>query len=109
MIVIKTGKPRAGKSLGLLLDILDELEFGTRFIVTNLSLKLDELNAYFQVRGKFVDVFYRVRLVTRDECRQFWRYRGTYTILPGATARKPGLKQYAGDDEFDVSAVVAFA
>jgi len=84
MIEIYTGKPGAGKTyVGCVLRIIEELERGNRHIVTNASVDLAALNAYFQVKGrKFVDVFTRVRLITREEAGEFWRFRGDYTVLP---------------------------
>lgn len=83
MIEMFTGKPGGGKSYGGLLAILDELENGNRDIVTNMALDLNELNAYFQRKGRrFVDVFSRVRMITREEAGEFWRYRGNMTVLP---------------------------
>jgi len=83
MIRIFTGKPGGGKSYATLLSILDELEHGDRDIVTNVSLNLSELNAYFQRKGReFVDVFSRVRLIEKEDCREFWRFRGRFTVLP---------------------------
>lgn len=92
MIAISTGKPGAGKSYGALCAIIDELQFGDRDIVTNVSLHMAELNAYFQRSGRnFVDVFARVRLITREQAREFWRFRGRLTMRPDRVDRKGEL------------------
>jgi len=98
MIEIYTGKPGAGKTyVGCVLRILEELERGNRHIVTNASVDLAALNAYFQVKGrKFVDVFTRVRIITREEAGEFWRYRGDYTVLPqGGTKDVETVDKYS--------------
>jgi len=88
MIEIYTGKPGAGKSYGACVRALSELEFGERDIVTNVELHLSEINAYFQRKGrKFVDVFSRVRLITREQAAEFWRFRGRFSVLP-----RPGVE-----------------
>jgi len=83
MIGTFTGKPGAGKTYGAVCRILRALRETDQFVVTNIALNLDLLNQYFQVKGrKFVDVFARVRIITKEECREFWRFRGLYTLLP---------------------------
>lgn len=74
-----SGKPRGGKSLYAVKLVVDELLFGTRVVITNLPLKLGELNAYLQARypEKTIDVLNRVIILTDDETRHFW------TVRPG--------------------------
>lgn len=85
MISIFTGKPGAGKTYGALLEIIRELEMGSRDIVTNVSLDLNALNEYFQRPGRpFVDVFSRLRVIDKECAREFWRFRGRFTVLPDA-------------------------
>jgi len=66
------GKPGGGKSLYAMRLLADELQHGTRPIVTNLSVKLDELN----VRYQGCDAVARVRTITEEQCRRFWLCRG---------------------------------
>ena len=73
MIAVKTGKPGAGKSYAAFLEIVEELRYGTRDVVTNLPVLVDELEAYFQrhmhgVRD-MVDVRGRVRLIEKPKER----------------------------------------
>lgn len=71
------GKPGGGKSFRALKEIVDELAHGQRVIVTNLSVKLPELNAYLQERfpEKSIDLHERVRVLTEDEAREFYLHR----------------------------------
>jgi len=76
-----TGKPGAGKSYGALLLILEELERGDKYIVTNMALLLPMLNEYYQRGGRrFIDVYERIRLISREEAGEFWRFRGTFSM-----------------------------
>lgn len=65
------GKPGGGKSLFAMRLITDELRRGQRTIVTNVAVKLGELNAYCP--GS--DVVRRVRVLDMEETRRFWLYR----------------------------------
>lgn len=82
MVEMFTGLPGAGKSYAGTLRVVHVLENTAQVVVTNSALNLDELNAYFQERGKSVDVFSRVRLISVAEAREFWRFRGEFTVLP---------------------------
>lgn len=75
-----SGKPRGGKSLYAVKLVVDELLYGSRVVITNLPIKLGELNAYLQAKypEKTIDVLNRVILLTDDETRHFW------TVRPGA-------------------------
>jgi len=89
MIEMLTGLPGAGKSYGALLFIMEKLERSSQFVITNCALNLDELNAYYNRRGgAFVDVFSRIRLITTAEAREFWRFRGEFTVLPSRPVPK---------------------
>lgn len=70
------GKPRGGKSLRAVFFLIWALEHTKRNIVTNLPLKLDELQEYCEEKGIKVFVFNRIRMLTRDETDEFYRYRG---------------------------------
>lgn len=72
------GKKGGGKSYYALLHyILPELVHGDRVIVTNLALKLPELSAFLAKRypRKNIDVTLRIRLLNREETRQYWLHR----------------------------------
>lgn len=73
-----TGKPGGGKSLVAVKYVVDELVHGTRTVVTNLGLKLPELNEYLQREFPFVgvDIFRRIRILEHEEVFQFWLHRG---------------------------------
>jgi len=86
MIEMITGLPGAGKSYGAHLRLMTCLERSDKFIVTNTAVKMDELNAYYndlaRTTGRpLIDVFARVRIITTDEAREFWRFRGAFTVL----------------------------
>jgi len=98
MIAIYTGKPGGGKTYGALLEILRELEQGDRDIVTNVALDLNVMNEYFQRRGrKFADVFLRVRIIDTREAREFWRFRGRFTVLPDSLLLRQSAFSTAAD------------
>jgi hypothetical protein len=84
MIHFIQGKPGGGKSLYSLMQIIEELRTGSRFVCTNLDIKLPELNEYMcsefgedkhahAVGAAWTD---RVRLLTEDESKSFWTCEG---------------------------------
>jgi len=77
MIRIFYGSPGAGKSFGALKDLVEELAYGERLIVTNLSLDLGMLNAYMQKKFEWWtdDINLRIRVITEDETGEFYSYR----------------------------------
>ncbi len=78
MIRFVVGKPRGGKTLYALREyIMDELVFGTRPVLTNVALKLPELNEYLQARHPdvTVDLFKRVRILDDSQLKTFWKFR----------------------------------
>lgn len=82
MINFVTGKPGGGKSYYAVRQLLFELENTERFIVTNLSLNMEEIAVYLHERCKTpIDLAKRVRLLTVDEVRRFWQ------CYPGLTIR----------------------
>jgi hypothetical protein len=85
MIFMITGKPRGGKSLRAVQLLAEELEHGNRPVVTNLALKLDELQEYLHGRGCRANVFDRVTVLDADQVQRFWRYRGYGVVLSECT------------------------
>jgi hypothetical protein len=85
MIFMITGKPRGGKSLRAVQLLAEELEHGNRPVVTNLALKLDELQEYLHGRGCRANVFDRVTVLDADQVQRFWRYRGYGVVLGECT------------------------
>lgn len=77
-IHILLGKPGSGKSLYATNRVLNELCETNRNIVTNLPLRLDRLNEYCQNRWPSTNLspVTRIRLLTDDEMREFWKVRG---------------------------------
>lgn len=78
-----SGKPGGGKSLYALSLIIKELVETERIVVTNLALKLPELNEYLQKKypQRNINLFERVQLLDDEQVRKFYLYRGTLTIL----------------------------
>lgn len=70
------GKPRGGKSLRALMMIVKELREGRRPIVTNLAVKLDELQEYCDRHGIETSVLQRITILDKDQTKRFWRFRG---------------------------------
>jgi len=100
VIKVYTGKPRAGKSYGANDAVLEELEHGTRGIVTNLALRQDVMNEYFQRKGRqFADVFARVRIISKEETSEFWRFHTNFTVLPNWWQRKIDTAQVGAQGE----------
>jgi len=71
------GKPGSGKTLYAVSRVIEELANGDRNIVTNLPIRLPELNEYIQRKYPNRDcrVVQRVRLLTDEQLREFWKYR----------------------------------
>lgn len=72
-----SGKPGGGKTLLALRLMLEELVYGSRLVVTNVSLKLPELNEFIQTKypDASVNLFERVRILSEKECEEFWKHR----------------------------------
>jgi hypothetical protein len=84
---VAVGKPRGGKSYGLTKECLEELVFGERILATTLALDLGEINAYIQKEypDKDIDLFKRVRLLTREEGKRFWLHPAPGVDIPDVT------------------------
>lgn len=76
-----SGKPGGGKTLYTVKLIIEELVYGTRQVVTNVSLNLGRLNEYLQQTypKESIDLHARVKKLTDDQCREFWKYRDIQT------------------------------
>jgi len=88
MIRIFYGTPGAGKSYDSLRDLVDELLYGTRLIVTNLSIDTGRLNAHLSAAHPGIDygdINHRLRIITEEETRHFYSYRS----VAGAPLRVP--------------------
>lgn len=72
-----SGKPRGGKSLYAVKLCIEELVYGQRCVITNLSFKLPELNAYLQEKypGRSIDLHDRLRILSDEETNHFWLIR----------------------------------
>jgi len=72
-----SGKPGGGKTLYSVKLIVEELVYGTRCVITNVPLKLGELNAYLQKNypHKSIDLHQRVRLFSEEEMKGFFTIR----------------------------------
>jgi len=77
MIHFISGKPRGGKSLYAVRLVVEELVYGTRTVITNLPLKLPELNEHIQKKypDKLVNVVGRVIILNDDETGAFYTVR----------------------------------
>jgi hypothetical protein len=81
-----SGKPGGGKTLYSVKLILEELIHGTRCIVTNVPLKIQELNSYLQreypfaFQRRFIDpglhISEVVILIDEDDLSKFFTFRG---------------------------------
>jgi len=72
-----SGKPGGGKSLYATKMIIDELLYGTRCVITNVPLKLGNLNDYLQREypNKSIDLHKRVILFNEEEMKGFFTIR----------------------------------
>lgn len=76
MIRAYVGKPGGGKTYrALVKEIVEELLYGNRFVITNVSVLPEELAAYFHENhggAEFVDLHKRLRILTDEETKKFW-------------------------------------
>jgi len=105
MIRLFIGTPGAGKTYGALKDILEELLYGVRMVITNAPLLTPVLNEYIAKHHPEWkdDINLRVRLISEGETKQFYRYRGVTGDI-GTVSREDSLAgrhlpydQYRGD------------
>jgi len=93
MIHMYIGPPRSGKSYASLKEILEELVWGNRIIITNLSIDLGKLNEYVatehpEFKG---DINQRIRILDEAQSKEFYRYRRITGDI-GAVSREDSLK-----------------
>jgi hypothetical protein len=67
-----SGKPGGGKSMHAVRIVLDELKKGKRCVVTNLPLKIADLNIY----APDCNAVARVRILEETELARFYMHRG---------------------------------
>jgi len=77
MIRLFIGTPGAGKSYAALKDVVEELVYGNRLIITNLPILAGELNAWLAVNHSTWtdDINLRLRIINEDETKQFYKFR----------------------------------
>jgi hypothetical protein len=81
VISILFGPDGSGKSLYQVQKIMvDQLRFTKRNLVTNAWLKVPEFNAMLEAEfpGESIDLCGRLRILTEDEAKEFWKYRGPF-------------------------------
>lgn len=99
-----SGKPRGGKTLYAFQLLVEELVYGKRLVVTNIAVKLGELNAYLQKHypDADIDLHERLRILTDDEVLTFFAYR---TATGGPLFEVPDDKQWKAGAKLDLSCV----
>lgn len=112
MIHFVTGRIGGGKSYFTVGQIIEELRRSDRFIVTNVRLRLDELEAYMQrefgenTKGEPGEPWTaRVRLLTDLEAKRFWLYPApgsdiTERVQEGASEKGEPLIDFPKWDQF---------
>jgi hypothetical protein len=72
-----TGKPGGGKSILGMRQIINELVSSNRYISTNLAIDVNSLRHYLHSKynGQTFRVEHRLRILTMQECSEFWLYR----------------------------------
>ena len=82
-IHILYGPGGAGKSYYQMRLIYDELAYGERNVVTNLTIDLGKLQEYLEKHNPAlkIDVCKRVRILTDVETLEFWKYRGVAPLV----------------------------
>jgi len=107
-----SGKPGGGKSLYAMRMVIDELLHGNRPIITNLAIKLPELNEYLQREhpNKVIDLFARVRLLDDSETGRFWtvrpRLQTPISVLTKDEWEKKNRPDYSGVTDSGVFYVI---
>lgn len=101
-IHIILGKPGAGKSRYALAKVVDELVHGEKNIVTNLPIKVPELNEYLQKKWPDRDcrLLQRLRMIDENEMREFWKFRGPEDAQDSYPPDLPPFEQWHKPFEF---------
>lgn len=107
MLHAVTGKPGAGKSYWATRLIVQMLVGSKHQVVTNVPLKLGELNAYMQEHyPRWADgVLDRVTLLAEEEVSRFWCHRGQGEVrglrhtVDGKGQKKEVQTEFAPDEQ----------
>jgi len=94
VIQLFVGTPGASKTYSALrVEIVPELVYGQRLIITNAPLFVDKLNAWLAVNHPEWkdDINLRVRLITEEQTKEFYRYRGMVDDI-GHVTREDALR-----------------
>jgi len=91
MITCITGKPGDGKSLFAARELLEVLIKTDKFVVTNLPLRLGNLQEFVskRIKGPF-DIDSRVKVIDDAEVYEFYRHRSGDLVLPWSPDKEAG-------------------
>lgn len=80
MITILFGPGGSGKSFYQLHLVVEKLRFGRQNISTNLAINVPRFCEYLEERypNENLNVVGRLRILTEDETKTFWKFRGPY-------------------------------
>ena len=80
MISILFGPGGSGKSIYQVHLIIEKLRFSRQNISTNLALNVPRLCEYLEQTypSESIDVLGRLRILTEEETKTFWKFRGPY-------------------------------
>lgn len=96
------GRPGAGKGLYSIDQIVRELRFTNRKIVTNFALLPPALAEYCQLKfGSSFDLLHRLQILDDNEIRAFYTWRGSDTPLAVVNDKK------GNPDSFDITGAQA--
>jgi hypothetical protein len=110
-IHIVCGKPGGGKSLFAMHLLVKELRESDRNIVTNLAVRVPELNAYMQRFWPDEDfrVLQRLRILSEQESKDFWNHRRVIdNEMADEQAGKAPVTDKAALDKDDAGKGVAY-
>lgn len=81
MITFTSGMPGDGKSYFIMTEIERELVEGSRIVVTNVELNIENVaQSLHEKFGRTFDLHSRYVLLTPDQTKTFWLYRGTHEL-----------------------------
>ena len=101
-VLLVTGLPRHGKSYFGVLQLLEELRRGKRYVCTNLPLDLRELGVFCdKTDGLPVGqgLSERIRLLSPAETSEFWLYDPEGEIVKGVTLFEPQVREWHDEAE----------